>query len=201
MKSNIAHLYSAFVSFNALRAFKKSYWHHSNLEHTCCTFIKYAHRWVSRRVQLCTSTLCTTSSNTRCRVPNTCKNYQIFFFFFFRNLYPLYRRSQSQHPPLLMRYLFYYIVYKHLLCVSLHGKKKKKKESTFYSLKNCDTRAKQAFQWSLRVTFSELFDYMFRILCSDAFRVSLKWSAYLESGATHLRIIGQALDSACSEFF
>lgn len=120
------------------------------------------------------------------------------FFFFFSQPVPTAPEVSVPASATFDALSFYYIVYKHLLCVSLHGDKK---ESTFYSLKNCDTRATQAFQWSLRVTFSELFDYIFRILCGDAFRLSLKWSAYLESGATHLGIIGQALDSACSEFF
>lgn len=129
---------------------------------------------------------------------NTCKNYQYSFFFFSQ---PVPTAPEVSVPASATFDALSFLLYCLQTFTLSHCTAKKKRKHILHFLKSCDTRATQAFQWSLRVTFSELFDYMFRILCGDAFRLSLKWSAYLESGATHLRIIGQALDSACSEFF
>lgn len=71
--------------------------------------------------------------------------------------------------------------------------KEKKNEAHFTLSKCCDTEATKVFQWSLKVGFNEFFVYTFRALRGDAFRLSLKWSTYSESGATLLRIIDFSL--------
>lgn len=128
---------------------------------------------------------------------NTCKNYQ-YFFFFFRNLYPLHRRSQSQHPPLLMRYLFYYIVYKHLLCLTARQKKKKAHFTLFKKLwypshAGISVVIESYLQWTFRLHVSYIvwrcISFIIEMECLLGIRCNTSQDYWAGSGFSLLRIL------------